>query len=58
VRDADRGGALRAATTETGCGNCHSHLSCSEHCPVDIDPTRSIAGLKRVGLVALLRAEL
>jgi len=58
VRDADRGGALRAANAETGCGNCHSHLSCSEHCPVDIDPTRSIAGLKRAGLVALLRAGL
>lgn len=58
VRDADRPGVLEAATAEAGCGNCHSHQSCSEHCPVGIDPTRSIAGLKRAALVALLRTEL
>jgi len=58
VRDADRAGALRAAAAETGCGNCHSHQSCTEHCPVEIDPARSIAGLKRAALAALLRREL
>lgn len=58
VRDADRAGVLRAATAESGCGNCHSHQSCSEYCPVEIDPARSIAGLKRAGLAALLRGAL
>jgi fumarate reductase iron-sulfur subunit len=58
VRDNDRAGALRAATAESGCGNCHSHQSCSEYCPVDIDPTRSIASLKRAALSALVRGEL
>lgn len=58
VRDADRAGVLRAATAEAGCSNCHSHRSCAEHCPVGLDPTRSIAGLKRAGLLALLRGEL
>jgi len=58
MRDADRPGVLRAAMAAGGCGNCHSHQSCSEHCPVEIDPARSIAGLKRAGLIALLRAEL
>ena len=57
VRDADRAGVLRAVSGEAGCGNCHSHQSCAEHCPVEINPTRSIAGLKRAGLVALLRRE-
>ena len=58
VRDGDRVGVLAAATSEAGCGNCHSHQSCAEHCPVGIDPTRSIAGLKCAGLMALLRGEL
>jgi len=58
VRDGDRAAVLAAASAEAGCGNCHSHQSCAEHCPVGIDPTRSIGGLKRAGLVALLRGEL
>ncbi len=57
VRDGDRGGVLRAVSGGAGCGNCHSHQSCGEHCPVGIEPTRSIAGLKRAGLVALLKGE-
>jgi len=58
VRDGDRATILRAATAEPGCGNCHSHQSCAEHCPVEINPTRSIAGLKRAGLMAFLKREL
>ena len=54
-RDGDRAGVLQAVGGEAGCGNCHSHQSCADHCPVEINPTRSIAGLKRAGLVALLR---
>jgi fumarate reductase iron-sulfur subunit len=56
-RDADRAGILRAVSGGSGCGNCHSHQSCAELCPVEINPTRSIAGLKRAGVVALLRGE-
>lgn len=51
VRDNDRAGILRAVSGATGCANCHSHQSCTEHCPVEIDPTRSIAGLKRAALL-------
>ncbi len=54
-RDADRAGVLRAVSGGSGCGNCHAHQSCAEFCPVGINPARSIAGLKRAGLVALLR---
>ncbi|UCH76059.1 MAG: succinate dehydrogenase/fumarate reductase iron-sulfur subunit [Rhodospirillales bacterium] len=58
LRDRDRSAVLRAANAGAGCGNCHSHQSCAEHCPVEINPTRSIAGLKRAGLLALLRGSL
>ena len=54
-RDADPAGILRAVSGGSGCANCHSHQSCAELCPVEINPTRSIAGLKRAGSVALLR---
>ena len=30
-----------------GCTVCHTHGSCTEHCPVGISPTAAIAGLKR-----------
>lgn len=44
-------GELRAAVTDTnGAYRCHSHGACSEHCPVALDPSRSIAGLKRWAL--------
>ena len=40
--------SLRAAVgTASGAFRCHSHGACSEHCPVSLDPSRSIAGLKR-----------
>ncbi len=54
-RDADRAAILRAVSGGSGCGNCHSHQSCAELCPVEINPARSIAGLKRASLVALLK---
>lgn len=57
-RDGDRAGILKAVSAEGGCGNCHSHQSCAELCPVEINPTRSIAGLKRASLAALLRGTL
>ncbi len=55
TRDADRAGVLRAVSGAGGCGNCHSHQSCTEHCPVEIDPMRSIAGLKKATVAALLK---
>ena len=54
VRDGDRHGVLRAATTGGGCHSCHVHGSCVEHCPVGINPTAGIAGLKRRSLIDLL----
>ena len=38
--------------------NCHSHQSCMTHCPVELNPTASIAGLKRRAALAALKGEL
>ena len=58
VRDGDRTGILKSVATSGGCHNCHTHQSCAEHCPVALNPTRSIAGLKRATLAARLKGEL
>ena len=41
-----------------GCHACHSHQSCQEHCPKALNPTASIAGLKRRTMQAYIRGEL
>ena len=53
-RDGDRKGVLEAASAGGGCHSCHTHGSCVEHCPVGINPTAGIAGIKRLSLVSLL----
>jgi len=58
VRDGDRVGVLKAVATSGGCHNCHTHQSCAEHCPVALNPTFSIAGLKRATLKAKLKGEM
>ena len=47
VRDAERDQRLDAVTSERGCLSCHSLQSCTERCPMRLDPAGSIAGLKR-----------
>ena len=49
---------LRAVAGDAGCHACHTHMSCSERCPMHIAPTASIAGLKREVAKAALRGEL
>ena len=58
VRDGDRKGHLAAVAEAAGCHACHGHGSCAEHCPVGLNPTRSIAGLKRLVTWAALRGDL
>ncbi|MEM8743536.1 MAG: succinate dehydrogenase/fumarate reductase iron-sulfur subunit [Pseudomonadota bacterium] len=58
VRDGDRVGVLQAVSSGSGCDNCHTHQSCANHCPVGLDPTFSISGLKRATLKASLKGEL
>ncbi len=54
VRDAARGARLRAVASDAGCHSCHSHQSCSNWCPIELNPTASIAGLKRRSVIAAL----
>lgn len=41
---------LDAVAADGGCTACHTHGSCTDHCPVGISPTAAIAGLKRRSL--------
>ncbi len=54
TRAANRRDVRAAALGPGGCGSCHSHGACMAACPLGLSPTRSIAGLKRAGLWALL----
>ncbi len=58
VRDGARRERLAAVAGDAGCHACHTHLACSERCPKDIEPTASIAGLKRAVARAALKGEL
>ncbi len=57
-RDAGQAERLKAVTAEGGCQSCHSHQSCAEVCPKSLNPTASIAGLKRRAMMAYLKGEL
>jgi fumarate reductase iron-sulfur subunit len=46
---------LRAVAGDAGCHSCHTHMSCTEHCPKQLSPTAGIAGLKREVSLALFR---
>jgi fumarate reductase iron-sulfur subunit len=57
-RDAGNPARLKAVAASGGCHACHSHQSCQEHCPQALNPTASIAGLKRRTVAAYLKGEL
>lgn len=46
-RDSAAEQRLQAVSGDGGCHNCHSHQSCMNYCPNELNPTASIAGLKR-----------
>jgi fumarate reductase iron-sulfur subunit len=58
VRDAGNLKRLAAAASSGGCHNCHSHQSCEQLCPKGLNPTASIAGLKRRTMQAYIRGEI
>jgi fumarate reductase iron-sulfur subunit len=58
VRDGGNRERLGAVAVSGGCHACHSHQSCQEHCPKALNPTASIAGLKRRTMQAYIRGEL
>ena len=49
---------LRAVAGDAGCHACHTHMSCTEHCPKQLSPTAGIAGLKREVSFALIKNSL
>jgi fumarate reductase iron-sulfur subunit len=57
-RDSGNRARLQAVAASGGCHACHSHQSCQEHCPQSLNPTASIAGLKRRTMAAYLKGEL
>jgi succinate dehydrogenase iron-sulfur subunit len=57
-RDGANLARLAAVAASGGCHSCHSHQSCQEHCPVGLNPTASIAGLKRRTAAAYLKGEI
>ncbi|MEX2643735.1 MAG: succinate dehydrogenase/fumarate reductase iron-sulfur subunit [Acetobacterales bacterium] len=58
ARDADPARHLAAVAGDAGCHSCHSQQSCTEHCPKQLNPAASIAGLKRATAKAMLRGEI
>jgi len=50
VRHAARQDTFNAAFASGGCSSCHSHGNCTRFCPVELSPSESIAGLKRMAL--------
>lgn len=57
-RHAARADTFEKATQNGGCGSCHAQGACMQHCPVGLSPTESIAGLKRMSLLAWLGGKL
>jgi len=57
-RDAGNDERLAAVAAAGGCHSCHTHQSCEQHCPQAINPTASIAGLKRRTISAYWRGGL
>jgi len=57
-RDAGNTARLQAVAADGGCHACHSHQSCQELCPQALNPTASIAGLKRRTAAAYLKGEI
>lgn len=55
VRDGAVRERLAAVTAKGGCQACHTHQSCEQHCPQGLNPTASIAGLKRMSLTTFLK---
>ena len=37
----------RSVKADGGCYTCHTHTSCTQYCPVNLDPAGSIASIKR-----------
>ena len=57
-RDRRHAERLAAVSADGGCVQCHSQQGCAAYCPNGLNPTASIAGLKRQAAAAWLRGKL
>lgn len=57
-RDSGQQARLRAIASDAGCHNCHSHANCTTYCPNELNPSASIAGLKRLAARAVFTGNL
>lgn len=55
VKNANRQAVLDKVSSAGGCYSCHSQGGCSRYCPVELNPMKAIAGLKRTTLLSVLR---
>jgi len=55
VRDVQQLERMSAVAGDAGCHACHTQGSCTERCPKAIEPTASIAGLKKLVAKAAIR---
>ena len=46
-RNPEQTDVLKAVSPESGCISCHTTQSCTQYCPKELNPSASIAGLKR-----------
>ena len=53
-RDGGQDDRLAAVASNGGCYNCHAQQGCAQYCPNELNPTLSIAGLKRATAKGLL----
>jgi len=58
VRDGGNQQRLRAVAGDDGCLGCHSQQGCVERCPQKLNPTKAIAGLKRLTVLAAIKGDL
>ncbi len=56
VRDGGHTTRLAAVTKDGGCQNCHAQQGCSTFCPNSLNPTASIAGLRREAVKSMFRS--
>ena len=57
-RDSEQQARLKAVASDAGCHNCHSHANCTTYCPNELNPSASIAGLKRLAARAVFTGNL
>ena len=52
-RHGEQQATFSKAFGDGGCSSCHSQGNCARHCPIELNPSQSIAGLKKAALFGL-----